>query len=365
MEENEEGFLEPVVNEEKCISCGLCLKRCPQLQENSKDKLQIESYAAQSKNKEELLKSSSGGIFSVLATRILNKNGVIYGAAFKDNLNVEHIEITKIEELDLLRGSKYVQSNTLDTFSRVKGNLENNKYVLYTGTPCQIAGLKQFLRKDYNNLITIDIVCHGVPSPKLFKKYKQNLEEKQKSKITKFSFRDKTKNGWGLNLKIQYENNKLNNKKHIYDSYYKSFLNGDTYRECCYSCKYANLQRIGDITLADFWGIENIKNDFNIKDGVSAILVNTEKGRKIFNECKEDINYMPVSIESVIKENKNLKMPTEKPRIRKTVYNGIDNKSYKKFEKENLQFKIEIKDVVKQLVPKTLKKKIKAILIRS
>ena len=105
-------------------------------------------------------------------------------------------------------------------------------------------------------MITIDIVCHGVPSPKLFKKYKQNLEEKQKSKITKFSFRDKTKNGWGLNLKIQYENNKLNNKKHIYDSYYKSFLNGDTYRECCYSCKYANLQRIGDITLADFWGIE-------------------------------------------------------------------------------------------------------------
>ena len=365
MEENEEGFLEPVVNEEKCISCGLCLKRCPQLQENSKDKLQIESYAAQSKNKEELLKSSSGGIFSVLATRILNKNGVIYGATFKDNLNVEHIEISKIEELDLLRGSKYVQSNTLDTFSRVKDNLEKNKYVLYTGTPCQIAGLKQFLRKDYNNLITIDIVCHGVPSPKLFNKYKQNLEEKQKSKITKFSFRDKTKNGWGLNLKIQYENNKLNNKKHIYDSYYKSFLNGDTYRECCYSCKYANLQRIGDITLADFWGIENIKNDFNIKDGVSAILVNTEKGRKIFNECKEDINYMPVSIESVIKENKNLKMPTEKPRIRKTVYNGIDNKSYKKFEKENLQFKIEIKDVVKQLVPKTLKKKIKAILIRS
>ena len=365
MKENKEGFLEPVVDEEKCISCGLCLKRCPQLQEKSNDELKIDSYAAQNKDKEELLKSSSGGLFSVFARYILNKQGVVYGATFKEDLSVEHTEINNIEDLDLLRGSKYVQSNTLDTFSKVKNNLENNKLVLYSGTPCQIAGLKQFLQKDYKNLYLIDIVCHGVPSQKLFKKYKQSLEDKEKSKITKYSFRDKSKNGWGLNLKIEFENNKKENKRHIVDSYYKSFLHGDTYRECCYSCKYANLQRIGDITLADFWGIENIKSDFDIKDGVSAILVNTEKGKKLFEECKENINYMSATIESVVKDNRNLKMPTEKPKIRKTVYDNIDSKSYKEFEKENLHFKIEAKDIIKQLVPKTLKKKIKAILGRS
>ena len=170
MIENKEGFIEPVIDKTKCINCGLCSKRCPQLNEIKREDYKMEVYAAKNKNIEEQKSSSSGGVFSVLANYVLENNGIVFGCAFNDNLIAEHIGIEDKNELYKLRGSKYVQSNTKNTFKDVKENLENSRMVLYSGTPCQIAGLKQFLGKEYDNLYTVDLVCHGVPSPKLFKK---------------------------------------------------------------------------------------------------------------------------------------------------------------------------------------------------
>ena len=362
MKENKEGFIEPVVNEEKCISCGLCLKRCPQINKLEIEEIEQKAYATQNKNDEDLKISSSGGMFIAFAKNIISRDGVVYGAAYDQNLKVNHIRVENIEELKLLQGSKYVQSDTADTFEQTKNDLISGRKVLFSGTPCQIAGLKQYLGKDYENLYTIDIVCHGVPSQKLFEKYKNSLEAKENSKIDQFDFRDKTEKGWGLNLRIKYQNNKVTKKVSCFDSYYKSFLAGNTYRRCCYDCKYANLNRVGDITIADFWGIEETNSKIDIKKGVSAVIVNSRKGQKIFEDIQQDIIVEETSIESVTKRNLNLKRPTPFPAIRKTVYNSIDNKQYKEYTKENLHFRINPKDIIKQVMPPELKNTIKKTL---
>lgn len=201
-----------------------------------------------------------------------------------------------------------------------------------------------------------------MPSQKLFEKYKNSLEAKENSKIDQFDFRDKTEKGWGLNLRIKYQNNKVTKKASCFDSYYKSFLAGNTYRRCCYDCKYANLNRVGDITIADFWGIEETNSKIDIKKGVSAVIVNSRKGQKIFEDIQQDIIAEETSIESVTKRNLNLKRPTPFPAIRKTVYNSIDNKQYKEYTKENLHFRINPKDIIKQVMPQKLKNTIKKTL---
>ena len=358
MEEDEEGFFIPVIDKEKCIHCGLCLKKCPQMQENVNEET-VEGYAAKNKQTEEQKKSSSGGIFSILAKQVLQDKGVVYGVAFNKECVAEHIKVETEEELEKLRGSKYVQSDTGHTYSEVKKNLQEGKKVLYSGTPCQIAGLKQFLGQDFENLYTVDLVCHGVPSPALFEKYKKNLEEKQASTIKNYNFRDKSKKGWGLHLKVEYQNQKKYETFWTFDSYYKSFLQGNTYRECCYHCKYANRKRVADITLADFWGIEKIDVTFYDKNGVSAILINSPKGKKLWEKVKEKVEYKPQEVEKIQQGNHNLKESTIRPAIRNVVYKGIKEKNYTAIEKENLQFKKELKDRLKQLVPETVKRKIR------
>ena len=328
------------------------------MQENVNEET-VEGYAAKNKQTEEQKKSSSGGIFSILAKQVLQDKGVVYGVAFNKECVAEHIKVETEEELEKLRGSKYVQSDTGHTYSEVKKNLQEGKKVLYSGTPCQIAGLKQFLGQDFENLYTVDLVCHGVPSPALFEKYKKNLEEKQASTIKNYNFRDKSKKGWGLHLKVEYQNQKKYETFWTFDSYYKSFLQGNTYRECCYHCKYANRKRVADITLADFWGIEKIDVTFYDKNGVSAILINSPKGKKLWEKVKEKVEYKPQEVEKIQQGNHNLKESTIRPAIRNVVYKGIKEKNYTAIEKENLQFKKELKDRLKQLVPETVKRKIR------
>lgn len=359
MVENKEGFLEPKVIEEKCINCGLCAKRCPQLNNIHEKEEKAKAYAAKNRNLSELKQSSSGGLFSIFANYIIENNGAVYGCAFNKEFKAEHIRVDNKEDLNKLRGSKYVQSNTKNTFKQVKEDLQNNQLVLYTGTPCQIAGLKSFLGKDYDNLLTIDLICHGVPSQKLFSKYLEFLESKYKSKILEYEFRSKEKNTWGLNLKIRFENGKVKYIPARLDPYYKSFLNGDTYRESCYNCKYASINRIGDITLADYWGIEKEHPDFYDEKGVSAIIVSSKKGQEFFEKIKNNIDFIESTIEKLMNKNDNLKFSTERNNIRDEVYSNLDEKDFGKYMKEDLKFKKDKKEIVKNFIPVGIKRILK------
>lgn len=343
MIENQEGFLIPRIDKNKCVNCGICVQRCPQLSKNINNSINQKAYAAKIKDKETLMESSSGGIFSAISKHCIENNGKVYGAAFDNDFKVIHVGVNSQDELSRLRGSKYVQSDTLNTFNEVKQDLINNIKVVYSGTPCQIAGLKSFLGKDYENLLTVDLVCHGVPSPKIFKKYKEFLEKKFKSKITFFSFRDKEKRGWGENLKIYFKNGKKMKLFGFLDPYYKTFLEANLNRECCYNCKYANSSRVGDITLADFWGIYDEYPNFYDKNGVSAVIVNTEKGTKIWNSIKENLTFIEVEISKIQKHNHNLVEPTKEKSSRKDIYRDIDEKDFEQIYKNNFKFKKTLK----------------------
>ena len=364
--ENKEGFIEPVVDDKACINCGLCSNRCPQLNDVSSKRLEkVEAYAAKNKDKQEQIQSSSGGIFSVIANYVLENNGIVYGAAYNSKLEVEHIGIENKNELFKLRGSKYVQSNVRNTYKEAKENLDNGKLVLYTGTPCQIAGLKNFLGKEYDNLILVDLVCHGVPSPKLFKKYINWLEHKNKSKVKSYQFRNKKKFAWGsYGTEITFKNNKIKYIAAPLDSYYKAFLEAKTFRNVCYKCKYANIKRISDITLIDYWGIESQYPNFVDSNGVSAILINTNKGKQILKNVNKNIYLLKTTVMNVARENKNLNSPSDRSKIRADVYKNIDNLDYQKYVRENLKFRKRKIDIIKNMVPKKIKQTLKKIIRR-
>ena len=357
--ENVEGFWEPKVDYKLCVNCGICTKTCPQLNKREENIFKQIAYAVKSKNIEERKNSSSGGVFSLLAKYVLENGGTVYGVAFNANLEAEHIRITSIKELYKLRGSKYVQSNTNNSFSKVKKDLEDNKLVLYSGTACQIEGLKRFLNKKYDKLFTTDLICHGVPSQKLFKKYLEYCEGKFDSKIIDYNFRSKEKNGWGLNSCIKTSNGKVKFVNARLDAYYKSFLDGLTYMEACYQCLYANSNRVGDITLADYWGIKNEHPKFYDNIGVSAIIVNTEKGLNLFEIIKKDVEWIETTIEKIERENKNLQVPSERKEQRNMAYKGISSKNFKKISIENLKFKKKTIDIIKNLIPRKIKDIIK------
>ena len=300
---------------------------------------------------EELIQSSSGGIFSVLARYILDESGTVYGAAYDSNLNVNHIKITSIEELNLLRGSKYVQSNINDTYKLAEQDLKLGKKVLFSGTPCQIAGLKKYLIKEYEELYTCDLVCHGVPSQKLFHKYLDGLSKKLKSKVVKYNFRYKKDGYWGLLSEVVTQDG----KKHIltpdFDPFYSNFLESTTYRENCYSCKYANYSRISDITLADYWGIATIHPDFYKKEGCSLILINSPKGEKFLNLVDNEIKRIPTNLDFASEKNKNLKRPSERNKRRDVVYLDIDKLESNEYIKERLKVRITFKKIIKKCIP--------------
>ena len=274
MVENSEGFLYPVVDKEKCVNCGLCKKVCPWINKIKRDNYLEKNicYAAKSKSKILQLKGSSGGIFGTIANYIINNNGLVVGAEMLNDFSVKHSIVDNKKDLEKLYGSKYVASDLNDVFSEIKKKLSDGKKVLFTGVPCQVAGLLNFLGKNYENLITIDVICHGTPNQKIFKKYIDNMETKKKSKIIKYYFRNKKAGKWGSYkalMIIEKNGKKYIKKTHAdFDPYYNNFLLGNSHRESCYSCPFASSNRVSDITLGDFWGIEKIDDKFYDFNGV-------------------------------------------------------------------------------------------------
>ena len=282
------GFSYPIIDNNKCVECGLCETCCPILQrKNYKFKSLPLAYKAVRHENNSILKySTSGGTFSALACYILEKNGVVYGVSYNVDMEVVHSFAETEEGCRKFVGSKYVQSNLNGIFSRVKSDVTSGKYVLFTGTPCQVAGLRSFMRKEYKNLILVDIICHAVPSPKLFKDYIKFAECKFGSKLTDIRMRDKEKFGWGHKTSTRYifENNDYQiDPKWLIDwntIYFSSLAN----RPSCSDCKFCNLQRPGDITMGDFWDDNNRRPDIFNKYGTSLVIINTQKGKDVIDE---------------------------------------------------------------------------------
>ncbi len=303
MQADLEGFKYPVIDKNKCIDCGLCYNVC--LLDKMCGNLEGDktSFACSAKDENFAKQSSSGGVFAILANMYIKEQAVIYGAAFDDDWNVCHIRADKKDELKRLYTSKYVQSDMGNTFRDVKFDLDNGKKVLFAGTPCQVAGLRSYLQKDYLNLLTVDFICHGVPSPLVWQQYVDTLKKKLNSKITEISFRDK-KDGWkSFNFKLITANGDVFYEKHGDNTYMKGFLKDLYLRPSCYDCKFKTLQRASDITLADFWGIEKIIPEINVEKGVSLCWASSEKGDTILDKALKQTIYEQVDLNEAIKHN--------------------------------------------------------------
>ena len=303
MQEDSEGFKYPAIDKSKCIDCGLCCKVCPLDKKLENVIAPAASFACTAKDENFAKQSSSGGVFAILANMYIKEQAVIYGAAFDDNLNVCHIRADKKDELKSLYTSKYVQSDMGNAFRQVKGDLDNGKKVLFAGTPCQVAGLKSYLQKDYLNLLSVDFICHGVPSPLVWQRYIIAMEKKLNNKITEISFRDK-KDGWkNYYFKLSTANGDVFYEKHGENIYMKGFLKDLYLRPSCYDCKFKTLHRASDITLADFWGIEKIIPEINVEKGVSLCWASSEKGDTILDKALKQTIYEQVDLNEAIKHN--------------------------------------------------------------
>lgn len=308
MIENEYGEITPQIDEDKCIHCDKCRINCPSNKENEFHDIQ-KCYAGWDIDKNERYQCSSGGVASVLSKKIIRDGGIVIGAIQDKNLVTKHSVASTEEQLNNFRGSKYVHSYINDTYITAKRELDLGKKLLFIGTPCQIAGLYSFLgRKNYENLYTIDLVCHGVPPQRYFLEHMNFIKEKRKIEFDKVSFR-------GLNdffLCLTSKNKVISKKHFLKDSYFYGFCNQLMYRENCYQCPYATKKRVADITLGDFWGLGR-EIPFNYPpEKVNVVLVNTKKGQLLLDECRNYLVLVERSIEEAIKLNNQLRCPPEK-----------------------------------------------------
>lgn len=304
MEPDALGFLYPKVDESKCVECGLCEKVC-QFNDSydcSPNLSEPIAYAARHKDINEVMKSRSGAAFVSISDYILEQGGVVYGVGYKDHFRVAHKRAITKEECDEFGGSKYVQSDLTGVFRQVKEDLKNGFMVLFSGTPCQTAGLNAYIGKKLRgNLVLVDIVCHGVPSPFFWRDYVSYLEKKQGDKIVEVNFRDKELFGWRAHRESYVF--KMGGKE-ITSLFTSLFYKHIMFRHSCEVCHYTNLQRPSDITLADFWGWENNVPGMNDDDkGLSLMLLNTEKGKEIFDAINHCLDMREVSLENSLQPN--------------------------------------------------------------
>ncbi len=354
MEADEEGFLYPRVDETKCIQCGLCEKVCL-MQNNCVQAPTPNAYAAYALDDNIRLHSSSGGIFTLLAKYVINKGGVVCGAAFqKDTYSVNHIFIETVEAIKLLRTSKYVQSYIGDCYKEAKQYLDDGRIVLFTGTPCQINGLKKYLGKDYDNLLCQDIICHGVPSEKMWKKYLSYLEKRKNSKVVyqdKPCFRDKSESWTNFSMTIPLEKDTY--RCVVYkDPYLRGFIHNLYLRPSCYACQSKGLSRNADITLADFWGVNKYCPEMYDEKGVSLVMIYTEKGQEIWKAIESEIERKDVAWQDAIKGNPSAIHSVTKPKAREFFYDKVNESNFGKLVEKYTkpQFVIRIVKKMKRII---------------
>lgn len=337
MKYDDEGFLYPKTDLDNCIECKLCEMVCP-ITNDLKEDYFSNAYVAINKNLKERLNSSSGGIFYSIAKEIIADEGLVFGVKWDSKFKTIHSHAESLNEVKEFMGSKYIQSKLGEnTFKTVKLFLKEGRKVLFTGTPCQIKALKLFLRRDYKNLLTVDLLCHGVPSYLLFNSYKKYLEEKHGGEIESFTFRDKH-GGWreyNLSFKI---NGEIHYESSISDLFISNFRGDLFLRPSCYDCRVKNFTSGSDITIGDYWGVEGIHEEFDDNKGTSLIITHTEKGENFLNKIGSELKFKKTDLEYASKFNRAIENSGVLKESRKYIYEKIKNKDFKTAIEESKEY---------------------------
>ena len=326
---NEEGFLYPQIDSSKCIQCGLCEKVCPTLNIQQGANKNPKAFAVINDDEKIRMESSSGGVFTAVAKKVIEENGIVFGVKLDEHQKAVFSFTENVEGLSEFRGSKYFQAQVGNAFKECKNFLIENKKVLFTGTPCQIEGLKLFLGKEYENLLTMDIICHGVPSPLVWKKYTEFCEKKFASRIVKTAFRRKN-DGWKqYSLSFTFANDSEYCASLIKDPYLRIFLKDVCLRESCYNCPSKKINRVSDITIADFWGIKNFAPEFDDDKGTSLVIMHSKKGEEIFSDL-ENCRVKEITLENGLKYNPAMVRSCVRPKGRECFFDDLENSSFEK-----------------------------------
>lgn len=369
MKEDEQGFLYPIIDTLSCIDCGLCEKVCPMLNPSlTKEPLQV--LAAKNKNEEQRLKSSSGGMFILLAKHIIEQGGVVFGARFDQKWEVEHCYAETIEELEPLMRSKYVQSDIGNTYKEAEIFLKQGRQVMFVGTSCQIAGLKKFLRREYVNLFAVDFICHGVPSPGIWRKYLEEIKSLQSSSvITGINFREKQLGGYSwkkYGFEVRSKSPSKGDKNTVLKSgifyeniFMRGFLSNLYLRPSCYKCTAKNGASGSDLTIADFWGIQNYHPEFDDDKGTSLIFVHTDKGKTVIERLKTKIDILESNMSEAIESNPSYSRSVSIPE-KYSLFWKTFTKSESVFISVMATMKLSIKDRIKRKVKNRFAKVIKS-----
>lgn len=334
MHPDPEGFLIPVIDLVRCVQCGVCVDSCPEKVFVEK-KASLKTYIAVGKDKELIYYSASGGAFITIAKYVVDTlGGIVFGCVFDHNMHARHIGVHDLEGLERLQGSKYVQSEIGDSFNQCEKYLKEGKYVLFSGTPCQIAGLSSYLEKEYERLITIDIVCHGVPSPALFERYIKELSNGKKGQVKTYRFRTRQIKGKSAYIStIEYKAGKRK-IPNAYDAYYRLFLSGLVFRNSCYQCSYANLTRVGDFTIGDCDSATEYSKIYETKSA-STILLNTNKAMELWDKSIRPLFIIrDLDLNREAARNRQLQAPFQRPDGRSSIYSKLENMTWNEIHKE-------------------------------
>ena len=358
MKYDQEGFWYPFINEELCIHCNKCKKVCPILKSIKKNKYE-KVYLAYASNYAERMTSSSGGAFAVLANAVLVSGGIVCGACFNPDMEVEHIIISNQEELKKVKGTKYVQSNINNTFQQIEIALKQDKKVLFSGTPCQVAGLRAFLGQDYEKLTCVDLICHGVPSPEVWQDYMVSISTNKKVDYVNFRVKNTELKTTQIVYYMNDERSMIEEKNE--SLYMKGFIQNLYVRPSCFQCKFKGNNRLSDITIGDFWSAKEFHADIADEYGNSVLIVRTKKGQELLEQIKSELVIKSATIKEAATWNECL--------LESTKYNEKRQEFYQRWRTESLQLiledltRIEIKSDSKEenLISK-LRRKIKNII---
>jgi len=362
MRDNGEGFCFPYIDEQKCLHCDTCT-RCCHLNNSVRNEL-IAAYAAINNHCEDIARSSSGGVFSALARAVLSEGGLVCGCAFNGHA-AEHITIDSEEELCLLQGSKYAESSIVSVLPQLRQAVDSGRMVLFSGTGCQTAAVRAYFHDEPENLILAEILCHGVPSGRLFGEMLDSLEAEQGEKIIDFRFRSKDNTNWEASYKCKctFASGRIKYIPYCESAYCSHFLKGNIFRESCYSCRYIGLARSGDLTLGDYWGVENFHNEIDPAAGVSLVLVGSEKGKNLIQKCTETLKLIPTDAADAALFNHSLTAPCTRPERRSVIYKEIISCGYadwnRQYRRSAFCCRERIKFIAKKILPPGIRQKIR------